>query len=352
MKKYYRKIVFANSNLKVSFRYDDKFQILPVNMGGKPQNQCARHFPLYLEYTIDFPSGEPEDMFELGAIRINKEKEILNLLSCLTNHRFFNYDSSMMGWGIIIPNKLLDDMTDNEKTYFNNQESQLFMGGYIYRGLKEDLEIDKFSDAIGKIVYKEARMHEYYTDNPVDDHQHEVSFPNTISSALYFYYNLSQKIRDKVNSCIYLACDGMDISSQKRSLSFLSYVSAIEGLVGLEIDDDEIQFECENCKSIKSSPYTCPHCGRPIWGIKQKFINFLSKFVAGSEKSQKIYRDIYNLRSKMTHTGKLFLSDYELSFSEKRNKKDGDDWLMRLKTLQLFRISLDCWLRYAGKKKQ
>jgi hypothetical protein len=38
----------------------------------------------------------------------------------------------------------------------------------------------------------------------------------------------------------------MDISSQKRSLSFLSYVSAIEGLVRLEIDDDEIPFECDN----------------------------------------------------------------------------------------------------------
>ena len=54
----------------------------------------------------------------------------------------------------------------------------------------------------------------------------------------------------------------------------------------------------------------------------------------------------------MTHTGKLFLSDYELSFSEKSNVKNEDDRLMRLKTLQLFRISLDCWLRYPKKKKQ
>ena len=352
MKKYYRKIVFTNSNMKAGFRFEDIFQILPINMDGKPQNPCARHFPLYLEYTIEFANGEPEDFFELGAIRINKEKEILNLLSCLTNHRFFNYDSSMMGWGIIMPNKLSDDMTEDEKKNFNNQESQLFLGGYIYKGLKEDMQIDHFSDLKEEIVYKEARMHEYYTDDPVDDFQHEISFPNTISSALYYYFNLSQKTREKVNSCIYLACDGMDISAQKRSLSFLSYVSAIEGLVDLDVDDDEIKFECKSCQSIKSSPYTCPQCGRPIWGVKQKFVNFLSKFVAGSEKSQKIYKDIYNLRSKMTHTGKLFLSDYELSFSEKPNVKNEDDWLMRLKTLQLFRISLDCWLRYPEKKKQ
>lgn len=352
MKKYYRKIVFTNSHLKSSFRFEEKFQVLPMNLEGKPQSPCAKHFPLFLEYTIEYPDGEPKDILELGAIRINKEKEILNLLSCLTNHRFFNYDSSMMGWGIIMPDKSLDDMTDDEKKYFNNQESHIFLGGYIYNGLKNDLQIEQFSETKEDIVYKEARMHEYYTDNPVDDSQHDISFPNTISSALHFYYNLSQKTREKVNSCIYLACDGMDIAAQKRSLSFLSYVSAIEGLVDLDVDDDEIQFECNNCKSIKSSPYACPQCGRPIWGIKQKFVNFLSKFVAGSEKSKKTYRDIYNLRSKMTHTGKLFLSDYELSFNEKRNEKDSDDWLMRLKTLQLFRISLDCWLRYPDKKKQ
>lgn len=352
MKKYYRKIVFANSNLKASFRFEDKFQILPINLDGKPQSPYARHFPLFLEYTIEYSNGEPEDHLELGAIRINKEKEILNLLSCLTNHRFFNYDSSMMGWGIIMPDKQLDDMTDDEKESFNNQESHIFLGGYIYKGLKDDMLIEHFSDANNEIEYKEARMHEYYIDDPVDDFQHEITLPNTISSALHFYYNLSQKTREKVNSCIYLACDGMDISTHKKSLSFLSYVSAIEGLVDLDVDDDEIQFECYSCKSIKSSPYTCPQCERPIWGVKQKFVKFLSKFVAGSEESQKTYRDIYNLRSKMTHTGKLFLGDYELSFSEKRIVKDGDDWLMRLKTLQLFRISLDCWLRYPDKKKK
>lgn len=226
------------------------------------------------------------------------------------------------------------------------------MGGYLYSGLKEDMYIEQFSDFKEEVKYKEAQMHEYYTDNPIDDYNHEITFPNTITSALYFYYKLSAKTREKVNSCIYLVCDGIDISAHKRTLSFLSYVSAIEGLSSLEEDDNEIIFECHSCKTIKHSPYSCPQCGRPIWGIKQKFVNFLSTFVAGGENSKKIYRDVYNLRSKMTHTGKLFASDYELSFHETHKEKDHNDWLMRLKTLQLFRISLDCWLRYPQKKKR
>ena len=77
----------------------------------------------------------------------------------------------------------------------------------------------------------------------------------------------------------------------------------------------------------------------------------MSTFVAGSEKSKKIYRDIYNLRCKITHTGKLFIGDYELSLDEGYAERENKDWLMRLKTLQLFRISLNSWLRYANKKK-
>lgn len=352
MRKYYRKIVFSNSKLNGGFRFEDKFQILPFSMDGKPQSPYARHFPLFLEYTIEYPNHEPEDPFELGAIRINKEKELLDLLSCLTNHRFFNYDSSKMGWGIILPEKSLVSMTPEETEDMNNLESHYFIGGYLYRGLKDDMYIEHFSDIGEEIEYKEAQMHEYYMNDPIDDYNHDICFPNTINSALHVYFKLSSKTREKVISCTYLVCDGIDISDNKRSLSFLSYVSAIEGLVSLEETDNEIIFECPSCKAIKHSPYTCPKCGRPIWGIKQKFVNFLSKFVAGSEKSKKVYKDIYNLRSKMTHMGKLFSSDYELTLSETCKDKVYNDWLMRLKTLQLFRISLDCWLRYPHKKKQ
>lgn len=352
MKKYYKALVFSNSVLKTCFRFEDKFQILPIDMEGKPQSPYARHFPMFLEYTIDYQNDEPTDIFSLGAIKINKEKEILNLLSCLTNHRFFQYNTSMMGWGIRLAEKLIDDTTDKERQELDGQDSCMFMGVYSYQGLKEDLRIEQFTDFKTTASFKEAQMHEYFTENPIDDYQHEVCFPNTLYTALHNYYNLSSETRKKVNSCIYLACDGMDISSNKRSLSFLSYISAIEGLVELEVDDNEITFACGSCKTIESSPYSCPQCGRPIWGIRQKFVNFLTKFVAGSEQSQKKYKDIYNLRSRITHSGKLFRGDYELSFDENNEEKDYHDWLMRLETLQLFRISLDSWLRYTKKKRK
>ena len=337
MKKYYKTIAFSNSILKTSFRFEDRFQVLPLDMQGKPQSPASRHFPLFLEYTIDYQNNEPTDIFTLCSIRHNTEKEILNLLSCLTNHRFFHYDTSMIGWGVIMPSKLTDGMTEEERQKLNSQESCLFMGVYFYKGLKDDLKIEQFTDFKPTASFEEAEMHEYFIDNPIDDYRHEVHFPNTLYTALLNYYNLSSETRKMVNSSIYLACDGMDISANKRSLSFLSYISAIEGLVGLEND---------------SSPEICPQCKRPVFSVNQNFVKFLSKFVAGSAKSQRKYKDIYNLRSRITHSGKLFLGDYELSFDESDEEKSYNDWLMRLETFQLFRISLDSWLRYSEKKRQ
>ena len=158
MKKYYKTIVFSNSILKTSFRFEDKFQILPIDMEGKPQSPAARHFPLFLEYTIDYQNKEPTDIFTLLSIKHNAEKEILNLLSCLTNHRIFHYDTSMIGWGIKMPNKLADDLTEEERQELDNQESCMFMGVYSYKGLKDDLRIEQFTDFKTTALFKEAQM--------------------------------------------------------------------------------------------------------------------------------------------------------------------------------------------------
>jgi hypothetical protein len=320
-----------------------------MDMEGRPDSPYAKHFPNYLEFSIDHSECEPDDINKLTSIIVNHSKEIVNLLSCLTNHRFFIYDISVCGWGIVFPRVKYDELSLDEKNKYDEMESDWFLGNYSYHNKKEDQTIYKLTDFSMNAILVENRKHEYFSNNPIDDDLHELKFPNTLNSALDFYYQLSDKTRLKVNSCIYLACDGMDIAPTKRSLAFLSYVSALEGLVNLEVNDDEIEFECASCKAIKSSPYYCPSCSRPIWGIKQKFIVFLSKFVAGSDKSKKIYSEIYNLRSKMTHTSQLFVGDYEMSFDIDRNKKEYEDWLMRLETLQLVRISLDSWLRYPSK---
>ena len=57
---------------------------------------------------------------------------------------------------------------------------------------------------------------------------------------------------------------------------------------------------------------------------------------------KKKFSDLYTLRSKIAHSGKLFLSDFEFSLlnQEETNK----EWLKYMEVQQLARLSLFRWL--------
>lgn len=351
MRRYYRRIIFSKTPLRSQFTYKDVFQILPIDSKIAPTNPYARHFPLFLEYYIDFEDNGQEKIdvvIDLTAQQ-KREFEIVNLLSILTNYRFFKYQTDRNEWAVMTPNIGFDNLNAEQIAWYENQYSSWVFGGYMYPGLAKELEIEKFTDKRFPEMVLISPYYQYFTNNPVENHEGKIRFPETITSCLDNYFELSSKTLQRIKSCIYLTCDGIDISDSKRSLAFLSFISAIEGLVGLETSDEEITFECKNCQTIKESPHNCPKCGRPIWGIKTKFVEFLKKFVAGSEKSAQTYREIYNIRCKITHQSQLFVGDYELSLEEEKLKIEHTDWLMRLKTLQLVRLSLSNWLMYPEK---
>lgn len=353
MRRFYRRIIFTKTPLKTQYNYRNVFQILPINSKFAPKNPYAKDFPLFLEYFIDFEDNvaiEEIDITTEYVLQQKKEFEIVNLLSVLTNHRFFKYQTNKNVWAIITPNIGFDNLNEEKKKLYNNQYSSWGISGYMYPELKDELEINDFSKQKFPKTSLISPYYQYFTNDPIENKCREITFPEFITDCLDCYFELPDKILPKVKSCIYLTCDGIDISDIKRSLGFLSFISAIEGLVGLEVSDEEITFECKSCQAIGNSPYHCPKCGRPIWGINKKFVEFLKKFVAGSDKSVKIYKEIYNLRSTISHKSQLFIGDYELSFEQEHLNKERADWLMRLKTLQLFRLSLSNWLRYSQKR--
>lgn len=350
MRKFYRRIIFSKTPLKSQFRYRDKFQIFPVDSKNAPTSPYNKHFPLFLEYYIDFDENEnPKDVDifdDLSAQQV-VEYEIVNILSVLSNHRFFKYKNDSNQWAMIAPNNGFENLTQEQKELFNNQFSTWTISGYVFPGLKEELDIEEFTEQKYPETPLVSPYFKYFTHDPIENDKGEIVFPETIIFCLDNYYSLTPKTFRKIKSSVSLICDGIDISDNKRSLAFLSFVSAIESFVGLEFSDKEVEFECNSCKTIVNSPYVCPDCGRPIWGIKTKFKEFLKNFVAGSEKSVETYNKIYNLRCKIAHQGQLFIGDYEFSFENMEKKEN--DWLMKLKTLQLARLSLTNWLRYDKK---
>lgn len=350
MRKYYRTIVFTKTPLKSQFRYKNKFQILPIESKVAPACHYSKHFPLFLEYYIDSDKNKTSqeiNVFDNMAARYAVEYEIINILSVLSNHHFFKYRPGVGKWVMKAPNADLIEMSKEQRAEFNNQNSTWCIDGYTYPGIYDELEIEKFTVFKFPITPLNSDYFKYFTHDPVENDKGEILFPATITSCLDNFYFLSTKTQKKIKSSVSLICDGIDISDYKRSLAFLSFVSAIEVLVGLEFSDKEIKFDCDSCKSLTSSPYKCLACGKPIWGIKAKYKEFLRKFVAGSEKSLSTYNKIYNLRCKIAHQGQLFIGDIELSLDNMEKK--GSENLINLKSLQLARLSLTNWLRYEEK---
>ena len=100
-------------------------------------------------------------------------------------------------------------------------------------------------------------------------------------------------------------------------------VAALETLSDMVTNDkDLIEEDCHSCHHIKSSPYICPKCGRPIWGVTAKVKNFLKEYVSSNDEDVKNYNKIYNLRSKITHTGDIFTGDSIYDSDEDRRDKE------------------------------
>ena len=65
-----------------------------------------------------------------------------------------------------------------------------------------------------------------------------------------------------------------------------------------------------------------PQCGRPIWGVTAKVKNFLKEYVSSNDEDVKNYNKIYNLRSKITHTGDIFTGDSIYDSDEDRRDRE------------------------------
>lgn len=233
MRKFYRRIVFSKTPLKSQFRYRDRFQILPIDSEIAPLSPYSKHIPLLLEYYIDFDDKQnPKeiDIFDDLSAQHVIEFEILNILSVLSNHRFFRYSNVVSQWAMLAPDTEFKNLNQEQKDSYNNQYSSWTVGGYVYPGLREEMEIKEFTDKKYPETPLVSPYFTYFTQDPVENPKGEILFPETIYSCLDNYYLLSAKTLKKIKSSVALVCDGMDISDSKRSLAFLSFVSAIEAL--------------------------------------------------------------------------------------------------------------------------
>ena len=346
-KKFFRNIIFSKTPLKSKFRYKDEFQIYPCYYPNAPKSKICNDFPLVIEYWIDedSPPEIPSDyedikgFLSLRTNQFNRLKKITRLLSTLTNHRIFDYSYSDVQWGMQFP----EEITDKNREEVNKQNCQPFLKIYGYSTISEDMTITNFSNE--KFDNPKFIKHwEYFFNTSLDTKDGEILFPETIENTLDKYYGMPNNQREIVDTVMHLVCNGIDLKPTMKSMSFLAFVSSIETLLNFEYKglNKSIDFECRDCQTIKSSPFACHKCGRPIWGVKAKFRDFLTKYISADKASVTKYNKIYNLRSQITHNGLLLLGDEQMDW-RKIDKKDNET-IVHVELMQLSKIAITNWI--------
>jgi len=328
-----RNIIFTKVPLLKAYRYRDVFQLVPFfYFKNMPFSKYAWHFPAVLEYEVRDvkeeiqpyedelrEKGLPEETIALGRklpSQIRVRKEILHLMTALTNFQFFEYGNGGNCWGIQTPMEDVDKLTDEEREKLNHQTSHWTIRAYIYPDVANDLQIGDFTEC--KIFCEMANdSMQYFTNNPHSEANHEIKIPPYLDLILDRYYSLSDVDKDVVRQCIGLMYEGVDLFETKRSVSLLSTISSIEGMARLDV------MKYGENKNLRAG---------------DSFIRYLKTYVAG--RSEDKFRRYYAKRCEITHEGALFLSDIDLY-----GRTDENDWKFRLEVQQVARLALYNWLR-------
>ncbi len=329
MKYYRRTIIYTKVPLKGAFQYRDKFIFQPITSKVAPRCAYARHYPAFLDYCFEAEDGLQE--YDLIQKDIDYSRKICTVFTALSNFEFFTYHSTATVWGSAAPFERFEELPQSDVEAYNEAartSKWIAAVGYTYPEYAQDRMINKLSVLEGNVGIALDENPFYFTDNPIQVDKEEVSLQEKTTDALDVFFSLGQKERDVVYSAMVLLTDGISLGLQHQSIGFVSFISSIETMIDFENRDVRV----EHCKE----------CGQPVYSVSKKFIAYLSKYVSKTESSIGKFKRLYTLRSKIAHTGKLFLSDREFSLLNKDTTNQ--EWYSYMEAQQLARLSLFRWL--------
>lgn len=337
-RKFLKNIIFTRSQLTGTYRYRDEFQFYPLDLVNAPTFDKINEIPICFEFYYEdkdvkmynpFGSEFFDAMVSETTAQMNKRNRILRLLSTITNYRFQLDSRTDIIWGLDASN-ISDEM-----------KSIPIVQAYAYPNISQELKINDLTPKTnGGII--ELPPKDYYTYDPIDNRTKQIKLPLSLNSIIDKYFKLDDKTRLIADAAMYQLCNALDCFKSMKSLSFVSAVSSIETMLKIEFKKEKLEFECKVCQTLKSSSRACHKCGRPKWGIAEKYREYLFKYVEESPESRKLYSKIYSIRSKIVHTEYLIFNENVLDWelSDKENELS----IHHLTTIQLARVSFVNWL--------
>lgn len=343
MKDIYKAIIFSRTPLKGFFRFENEFQIYPVE-ANILSSEKYKHYPIFLEFKIlsediikpNFSLDGLEDLISHDSISETatiqtKQDKIINLLNLFSTFKFFRYNKAEGNWILPITSKMA-------KEEIQNIEGSEFLYSHFFNK-KIDFEIDDFSNMSSNYNLVEmVQYSEYYQNDPNYDYNpmKEITFPNNMIYALQAYSNLSLDEKKIVDSAIRYSVLSMELMDDKTTLGILSAFTSIETVMNFYYKD----FKPEQCSS----------CGQPKYKISKRYLDFLLNFIGDGEGFKKRFNNLYSLRSKIVHTGFSFAT--EPFWNELNDIEKDSETITILEIVMLSKLSIINYLvlPFMGKK--
>jgi hypothetical protein len=333
MRKFHKAIFFTKVPITGFYRFNDVFQIYPAEMKKIPKSKLQAHFPNIIEFwTTDEENLPIPDIYkEFGifeewhgkyALGILKQDKIYSLLSTFTNNEFFIYKDISGIWGYPI-------LSEENELPTITEQSKWCMPLFNYKGLGDDLRIDRFTELAYPEINKIDHLQYYLHDPNLDFNKGEpIILPKTIDKMFESYYSLKGFELDFVNT----ACDyintALELRTKRKTFSLIAAFTAIETMVNLE------NLNVENKR--------CTECGQPVYSVSKKFRDYLLKYIGDLPSNKKKFNDLYSLRSKIVHTG-IQLKTEKL-FVEIPEEIQEKEHITRIEILQIAKLSITNWL--------
>ena len=202
---------------------------------------------------------------------------------------------------------------------------------YFFGSVKSDHQIKGLSNRRCRSVTRGVIR--WYQDRALDDRSvKEIIIPVKTEEILERYYTLSDEAYQSFRRACYLFYSGIELRTSHSSLSFASIVSAIETLMSYNAP-----------KSRR-----CESCGQPKYRLNARFREFILAHAYGgvqSESAKKFIRQLYSLRSKLLHEGRLMLGD--LYWAQRKGADDtGRKWRESFLHKDLLGVSRVCMINW------
>lgn len=279
-----RKVLFSYDKISGSYKYKNKFQLIPLPEGGnQPEVDDWGGYPVILEYKVMLCGNEA-----VNSYREEKEMEEITLILNLVFRNGIDQGarSSERSW-------VITGLT----------ESRYLQSGYIPNFDMSNsgftiIEDDK------KMNLKSIATHAYFLGSW---EYHEGFFlPDFSESVIDIFFSLGKEVFAKFERSLYWSLSSRMVHSRSLSLSYMALITSIEALMS---DDFE---RCSTCNRPIGGN-TCEACKQQENGPTKKFREFMQEYGVGIEVPT--LNEIYAYRSELSHGSGIMPNDLRRGYT-------------------------------------